>query len=330
MPSTFYLPSPYLCVMEKRIFGTTEMQVAPLAFGGNVFGWTIDEARSFELLDRFAAEGFNLVDTADVYSAWAPGNKGGESETIIGNWMKKRKNRGEVIIATKVGGDMGKGKSLSKQWIMEACEDSLRRLQTDHIDLYQTHWDDESTPVGETLEAYAQLVKDGKVRAIGTSNMSPERLKESLAYSREHKLPAYQSLQPEYNLYNRENYETQYEEIVKEERMAVLCYYSLASGFLTGKYRSEEDVNKSARGGGVVKNYLNDRGLRILKALDEVSERYGSQPATVALAWLIARKSISAPIASATSISQLEELMKSAQLGLDEDAVKLLDEASAY
>lgn len=316
--------------MEKRIFGATEMQVAPLAFGGNVFGWTIDEARSFELLDRFVAEGFNLVDTADVYSAWAPGNKGGESETIIGNWMKKRKNRSEVIIATKVGGDMGKGKSLSKQWIMEACEDSLRRLQTDHIDLYQTHWDDASTTVGETLEAYAQLVKEGKVRAIGTSNMSPERLKESLAYSRAHKLPAYQSLQPEYNLYNRENYETQYEEIVKEERMAVMCYYSLASGFLTGKYRSEEDVNKSARGGGVVKNYLNDRGLRILKALDEVSERYGSQPATVALAWLIARKSISAPIASATSIPQLEELMKSAQLGLDEDAVKLLDEASAY
>jgi aryl-alcohol dehydrogenase-like predicted oxidoreductase len=316
--------------MEKRMFGHTEMQVAPLAFGGNVFGWTVDEARSFELLDRFVAEGFNLVDTADVYSTWAPGNKGGESEIIIGNWMKKRGNRQELVIATKVGGDMGQGKTLSKKWVMQACEDSLRRLQTDYIDLYQTHWDDVSTPVGETLEAYTQLIKEGKVRVIGTSNMSPERLRESLEYSRGNKLPSYQSLQPEYNLYNREKYEKQYEPIVKDEGMAVMCYYSLASGFLTGKYRSEEDVSKSARGGGVVKNYLNERGLRILQALDEVAARYHSKPATVALAWLIARKTISAPIASATSIPQLEDLMKSAQLGLDEDAVKLLDEASRY
>jgi aryl-alcohol dehydrogenase-like predicted oxidoreductase len=316
--------------MEKRIFGHTELQVAPLAFGGNVFGWTVAEARSFELLDRFVAEGFNLVDTADVYSTWAPGNKGGESEIIIGNWMKKRGNRQELVIATKVGGDMGQGKTLSRKWVMQACEDSLRRLQTDYIDLYQTHWDDESTPVGETLEAYTQLIKEGKVRVIGTSNMSPERLRESLEYSRENKLPSYQSLQPEYNLYNRGKYETEYESIVEDEGMAVMCYYSLASGFLTGKYRSEEDVSKSARGGGVVKNYLNERGFRILQALDEVAARYNSKPATVALAWLIARKTISAPIASATSIPQLEDLMKSAQLGLDEDAVKLLDEASRY
>lgn len=316
--------------MEKRKLGTTEIEVAPLAFGGNVFGWTIDEERSFELLDRFVAGGFNLIDTADVYSAWAPGNKGGESETIIGNWIKKRGNRGQLLIATKVGGDMGHGKTLSKKWVMQACEDSLRRLQTDYIDLYQTHWDDVSTPVGETLEAYAQLVKEGKVRAIGTSNMSAGRLEESLRYSREHKLPPYQSLQPEYNLYNREQYEKEYESIVQEERMAVLCYYSLASGFLTGKYRSEDDMNKSARGGGVVKNYLNERGTRILKALDEISSRYNTKPATVALAWLIARKSITAPIASATSREQLDDLMKSAQLGLDEDAIKALDEASRY
>jgi aryl-alcohol dehydrogenase-like predicted oxidoreductase len=316
--------------MEKTMFGNTGMQVAPLAFGGNVFGWTVDEARSFELLDRFAAEGFNLVDTADVYSTWAPGNKGGESETIIGNWMKKRGNRQELVIATKVGGDMGQGKTLAKKWVLQACEDSLRRLQTDYIDLYLTHWDDLSTPVGETLEAYAQLVKEGKVRAIGTSNMNPERLRESLEYSRKNGLPAYQALQPEYNLYNRAKYETEYEPIVKEEGMAVLCYYSLASGFLTGKYRSEEDMTKIARGGGVVKTYLNERGFRILKALDEVADRYNSSPATVALAWLIARPTISAPIASATNIAQLEDLMKDARLGLDEDAVKVLDEASRF
>lgn len=317
--------------MEKRKLGTTGLDVAPWAFGGNVFGWTADEKTSFSLLDAFVGAGFNLIDTADSYSRWAPGNKGGESETIIGRWLKQRGNRDKVIIATKVGSDMGQGKKdLSAPYIRQAVEDSLRRLQIDYIDLYQSHWDDLTTPVGETLECYAQLIREGKVRAIGASNLAPDRLEESLRYSKEHGLPAYQTLQPEYNLYNREKYERDYEPICQREGMGVLNYYALASGFLTGKYRTEADAAKSARGGGVVKSYLNERGLRILAALDSVATQYGTNPAAIALAWLLARPSITAPIASATSTQQVEELAKAVQTGLDKEAVDTLNRASAY
>jgi aryl-alcohol dehydrogenase-like predicted oxidoreductase len=318
--------------METRQLGNTGLQVAPWAFGGNVFGWTIDEKTSFELLDAFIDAGFNLIDTADVYSHWAPGNKGGESETIIGKWMKERGNRDKVIIATKVGGAMQAGgkKDLSRGYMLKAVEDSLHRLQTDYIDLYQSHWDDVDTPVGETMDVYAQLIKEGKVRAIGASNLSPERLEESLQYSKDKGIPAYQTLQPEYNLYNREVYETQYEPICLREGIGVLNYYALASGFLSGKYRTQEDVSKSARGGGVVQSYLNERGLRILHALDEVAAQYQTTQASIALAWLLARPSITAPIASATSITQLQDLAKGFQLKLDSASVEKLNTASAY
>jgi aryl-alcohol dehydrogenase-like predicted oxidoreductase len=314
--------------MIKRKLATG-IEVAPLAFGGNVFGWTIDEERSFELLDAFVDAGFNLIDTADVYSHWKPGNKGGESETIIGKWMKQRGNRDKVIIVTKVGGAVAGGKkSLTRQHIMEAVDDSLQRLQTDYIDLYLSHWDDLDTPVAETIEAYAEIIKQGKVKAIGASNLSAERLVESLQYSEAHGLPRYEALQPEYNLYNRRKYEQEYEPICIEKGLGVINYYALASGFLTGKYRTPGDVEKSARGGGVVKTYLNDRGLRILNALDEVATNYNTTPASIAIAWLIARPSITAPIASATSIEQLDDLVKAAQLQLDTQAIELLNKAS--
>lgn len=317
--------------MVKRTLDKTGLKIAPWAFGGNVFGWTVDEKTSFDILDAFVGAGFNLIDTADTYSRWAPGNKGGESETIIGKWLKQRGNREKIVLATKVGGDMGQGKKdLSAPYIRKAVEDSLRRLQTDYIDLYQSHWDDVDTPVGETLEVYAELIKEGKVRVIGASNLSPERLEESLRYSQEHDIPAYQTLQPEYNLYNRENYEKNYEPICQREGLGVLNYYALASGFLSGKYRSEADVNKSARGSGVVKNYLNERGLRILGALDEVAAQYNTTQASVALAWLLARPSITAPIASATSTAQVEELTKAFRIQLDAAAVEKLNTASAY
>ena len=252
--------------MEQRQLGKSSLRVAPVAFGGNVFGWTVDEKTGFQLLDEFVGAGFNLIDTADSYSRWAPGNKGGESETVIGNWMKQRRNRSKVVIATKVGSDMGQGKrDISKQYILKAAEDSLRRLQTDYIDLYQTHWDVETIPVEETLEAYAQLVKEGKVRWIGASNISLERLKMSLEASVKNGYPRYQTLQPEYNMYDREKFEKSYQKICVEENLGVIGYYSLASGFLTGKYRSEADLKKSARGGGI-KKYLNERGFRILAA----------------------------------------------------------------
>jgi aryl-alcohol dehydrogenase-like predicted oxidoreductase len=314
--------------MIKRKLATG-IEVAPLAFGGNVFGWTIDEERSFEILDAFVDAGFNLIDTADVYSHWKPGNKGGESETIIGKWMKQRGNRDKVIIVTKVGGAVAGGKkSLTRQHILEAVDDSLQRLQTDYIDLYLSHWDDLDTPVAETIEAYAEIIKQGKVKAIGASNLSAERLVESLQYSEAHGLPRYEALQPEYNLYNRRKYEQEYEPICIEKGLGVINYYALASGFLTGKYRTPGDVEKSARGGGVVKTYLNDRGLRILNALDEVATNYNTTPASIAIAWLIARPSITAPIASATSIEQLDDLVKAAQLQLDTQAIELLNKAS--
>jgi aryl-alcohol dehydrogenase-like predicted oxidoreductase len=315
--------------MNKRQLGNSDLQVYPIAFGGNVFGWTTDQARSFEILDAFTDAGFNLIDTADVYSAWVPGNKGGESETIIGNWMQQRKSREKVIIATKVGAGMGPGKKgLSKKYILQAAEDSLKRLKTDYIDLYQSHYDDLDTPIEETLEAYDQLIKAGKIRWIGASNMSAERLKQSLEIAGQLGLPRYQTLQPEYNLYQREGYENNYEQIVLDNKLGVISYYSLASGFLTGKYRSEEDLDKSQRG-GAVKSYLNDRGFRILKALDDVSEQYSAEEASVALAWLIARPSITAPIASVTSLGQLKDLIRAAELKLNTEDIAILDAASA-
>lgn len=317
--------------MDKRLLGNSDISVAPLAFGGNVFGWTLDEKGSFELLDAFVAAGFNLVDTSDTYPRWVPGNKGGESETIIGRWMKERGNRDKIIIATKVGGDMGKGKKdLSKKYILEEAEDSLRRLQTDYIDLYQSHHDDTDTAVEETLEAYSRLVAAGKVRLIGASNLSPERLLQSLEASKREGYPAYQTLQPLYNLYDRETFEKGYESICREHALSVIPYYSLASGFLSGKYRSENDISKSPRGEGIQKKYLNERGLRILEALDQVSRRYDTTPATVAIAWLLANPLVSAPIASATNKEQLNALIRATQLKLDENALAILNKGSGY
>lgn len=314
--------------MQQRTLGKSDLRVAPLAFGGNVLGWTADEATSFQLLDTFVAGGFNLIDTADSYSNWAPGHAGGESETIIGNWLHARGNRHQVVIATKVGGDMGEGKNLRKDYILRAAEASLKRLRTDHIDLYQTHWDDPDTPVEETLEALDRLVTAGKVRWIGASNYSPDRLQESFRTSGEKGLPAYVALQPRYNLYDREVFEQDYAPLCAEHGLSVLTYYSLASGFLTGKYRSEADFGKSVRGSSMPK-YLTPRGLRILDALDAVSARLGSTPAAVSLAWLMARPHIAAPIASSTSIAQLQQLMSAAELQLDPAAMAALDEASA-
>jgi len=316
--------------MEKIKLGSSGLEVAPLALGTNVFGWTINEQQSFKILDAFTGAGCNLVDTADVYSRWGNGNKGGESETIIGYWLKKTGKRKDIVLATKVGSDMGSGKrDLSKEYILKAAEDSLKRLQTDHIDLYQTHFDDNITPVEETLEAYAQLVKEGKVIAIGASNISPERLKESIETSHSKGLPVYQTLQPQYNLCEREGYEKNYEQICIDNDLGVICYFPLASGFLTGKYRTESDLSKSIRGEGVRK-YMNDRGLNILSTLDEIAAEHVATPATIALAWLIARKSVTAPIASATNTEQLDELIKAANLTLDEDAIYRLNNASNY
>ena len=318
-------------MMKKRKLGKSELEVAPLAFGGNVFGWTVDEQTSFELLDAFVGAGFNLIDTADVYSAWAPGNTGGESETIIGRWLKRGgRRREDVIIATKVGMEMRGEKGLAKSYILRSAEESLRRLGTDYIDLYQSHRDDPSTPIEETLEAYAELIRQGKVRAIGASNYSAERLGESLRLSKQNGLPRYESLQPLYNLYDREVFEAELEPLCLDEGVGVISYYSLASGFLSGKYRSESDLGKSARGGGIGKKYLNERGFRLLAALDQVSERQGSTPARVALAWLIARPSVTAPIASATSLEQLNDLVEATKLELDQASLRLLDEASSW
>jgi len=315
--------------MKTRILGNTDLAVYPVTFGGNVFGWTIDEKQSFAILNGFTDAGFNFIDTADVYSRWAPGNEGGESERIIGKWMKDRHNRQDIVLTTKVGSDMGDGKKgLAKNYILKAVEDSLRRLQTDYLDLYQTHFDDPSTPVQETLEAYDVLVKQGKVRWIGASNMSAERLQESLNTSKALGLPQYQTFQPHYNLYQRALYEEKIEKIVTDNHLGVLNYYSLASGFLTGKYRSADDFGKSARGGGM-QQFLNERGFRILDTLDAVAKRYDATPATVALAWLIQRPSVTAPIVSATSLSQLDSIIKAPELYLDYDAIADLNAASA-
>jgi aryl-alcohol dehydrogenase-like predicted oxidoreductase len=314
--------------MEKRRLGNSELEIAPFVLGGNVFGWTIDEKISFTVLDAFVEAGFNFIDTADSYSTWKAGNKGGESETIIGNWMKSRNNRHQVLIATKVGSDMGQGKNLKKKYILEEVEASLKRLQTDHIDLYQSHWDDLNTPVEEPLEAYQQLIQQGKVRVIGASNFLRERLSEALKASA-NGLPRYHTFQPRYNLYDREEFEKEYEQICLNENLGVIPYYGLASGFLTGKYRSENDLSKSARGEGVRK-YLTSRGFRILDALDNIAKQYDTTSAAIALAWLIATPAITAPIASATSAEQLHELTKAAEIKLDKEAMEKLTKASAY
>ena len=316
--------------MEKRQLGNSDLHINPIVFGGNVFGWTINEKQSFEILNHFVDAGFNAIDTADVYSRWAEGNSGGESEIIIGKWMREKKNREDIILMTKVGSDMGDNKKgLKKDYIIKAAEDSLKRLQTDYIDLYQTHFDDESTPVQETLEAYEQLRKAGKIRWIGASNMSLERLKESLQVSADHNLPIYQSLQPHYNLFTRDKFEDGFEPICLGHQLGVITYYSLESGFLTGKYRTKEDLNKSTRGGKMDK-YFTERGFKILKALDGVASDYDTPQAAVALAWLIQRPSVTAPIVSATNVEQLESIKKAPKLNLDANAIGFLTAASAW
>jgi aryl-alcohol dehydrogenase-like predicted oxidoreductase len=314
--------------VQKRRLGRTGLQIAPLVFGGNVFGWTAEAKTSFDILDRFVGAGFNTIDTADVYSAWAPGNKGGESETIIGDWMKSRGNRAEIIVVTKVGSPMGPGKKgLSAAYITEGVEASLKRLQTDFIDLYLSHWPDPETPYEETLGAYQGLVKQGKIRSLGASNLNADQLRASLDAASARSLPRYDALQPEYNLYDRAGFDGALRDLCIAEEIGVITYFSLAKGFLSGKYRSEADLGQSPRGGGV-KAYLNARGFRILAALDAIAAARGAKPAEVALAWLIAKPGVTAPIASATSVAQLDSLIKAAALTLDAEDMKALDQAS--
>lgn len=314
--------------MERTTLGQTDLKVAPINLGGNVFGWTLDEQQSFDILDGFTTAGFNFIDTADTYSWWAEGNTGGESETIIGKWMKARGNRDQIVIATKVGSeDRTHPADISKAHILKSAEASLKRLQTDHIDLYYTHFDDSVTPVAETLEAYQQLIREGKVRYIAASNLSPQRLTESLELATKEGLPQYQALQPHYNLVERAGYETTYASIVDQYGLSVLPYWSLAAGFLTGKYRSEADLGKSVRGEGARK-YLTTKGLGILDALDQVADRHQTQPATIALAWLLAQPHVSAPIASATSKTQLDTLAAAPGIKLAADDLELLNSAS--
>ena len=317
--------------MEKRKLGKSELLVSTLMFGGNVFGWTINENESFKILDSFVDAGFNFIDTADTYSRWVPGNKGGESETIIGNWMKKNGKRKEVLIATKLGGDVGKGKKdLSAQYVKEASEASLKRLQTDHIDLYQTHYDDLDTPVEETMTALNELIKEGKVRYIGASNLSAERIKASNEFARKNNLQPYISLQPLYNLYDRQKFEHEYLKLVTEEDLAVLPYYALASGFLSGKYRNENDLQKSARGEGIGKKYLNERGYTILSAMDKVAAEQKVPLSEIAIAWLLQKPFITSAIVSATNEKQLQELINATNLKLTNEQMKELDDASEY
>ena len=316
--------------MQLRPLGKTGLSIAPLVFGGNVFGWTADEKTSFDLLDAFTGAGFNAIDTADAYSRWVPGNEGGESETIIGKWLKRSGiARDRVVIITKVGSDMGQGRrDLRKAWIIEEVENSLRRLQTDHIDLYLSHWPDPETPYEETLEAHAGLVKAGKVRAFGASNLDAGQLQASFEAADRAGLPRYGALQPEYNLYDRAGFEGPLADLCRKEDIGVITYYSLASGFLSGKYRSKADTQGKARGGGVAR-YLDDKGLRILAALDSVSAETGAAPAEIALAWLMAKPAVTAPIASATSLAQLASLTKAAALTLSADQMAALDRAGA-
>ena len=316
--------------MQTRKLGDTELEIVPVVFGGNVFGWTADEARSFELLDAWVDRGFNCIDTADVYSVWMPGHVGGESETIIGKWLKQSGKRDEVVLLTKVGMEMKSGgKGLAKKYILEEAEASLRRLQTDRIDLYQSHKDDESVPLEETLEAYAQLIDEGKVRYIGASNYKGARLAEAEELAEREKLPAYKTLQPDYNLHDRQGYEQDLAAVAEKYRLGVIPYFSLASGFLTGKYQSAEDAkgkNREAR----VQKYFDERGLKILKALKNVSDETGAEQAAVSLAWLLEQPTITAPIASATSTKQMEALFAAVELKLSAAQMALLTDASAY
>jgi aryl-alcohol dehydrogenase-like predicted oxidoreductase len=315
-------------VMDKRRLGQSDIRIAPLCLGGNVFGWTLDETASFRILDEFVAAGFDFIDTADVYSTWVPGHVGGESETIIGKWFRQRSNRSRVILATKVGWLMPPDhKGLSKANIVRAVEDSLRRLQTDYIDLYQSHVDDADTALEETLGAFGDLIRQGKVRAIGASNYSAARLTEALDLAADGRLPRYDSLQPLYNLYDRSDFEAALGPLCVQRGVGAITYFSLASGFLTGKYRSRQDLAGRARGPRVEK-YLNARGSAILGALDEVAAAHASTPASVALAWLMARPGVTAPIASATSSAQLQALVAAAHLQLDTAAIQRLDQAS--
>jgi aryl-alcohol dehydrogenase-like predicted oxidoreductase len=315
--------------MKKRELGHSGIQVPTLCFGGNVLGWTADAKRSFELMDKLLERGLNFIDTADSYSHWAPGNKGGESETIIGQWFATRKNRAKVILATKVGSPMGEGKKgLSRRYIREEVEESLKRLQTDYIDLYQSHRDDESTPQEETLGIYADLIREGKVRAIGCSNFTPERLESALAVSRKENLPRYETVQPEYNLYDRAGYEQRLMSICVKQELGVIPYFSLASGFLSGKYRAAEEAASRPRA-GMLKKYFNERGMRIVDSLVEVAAELNAKPAQVALAWLMARPAIAAPIASATTLEQLGELIGATKLELSESVIEALNQASA-
>lgn len=316
--------------MDRRLLGRTDLEIAPLVLGGNVFGWTADEKTSFDLLDRFVDGGLNAIDTADVYSRWAPGNKGGESETIIGKWMKARGNRDKVVVITKVGSDMGQGrKDLSAGHIEQAVEASLKRLQTDVVDLYLSHWPDPTVPYEETLGAYQKLLAKGKVRHIGCSNLDAGQLRAALDVAKLRNLPRYEVLQPEYNLYDRASYDGPLRDLCIAEGLGVITYFSLAKGFLSGKYRSKADLGKSSARGEDVESYLNKRGMRILAALDAVAGRHGSKPAEVALAWVIARPGVTAPIASATTPEQMASLVRAASLKLSQVDIEELDKASA-
>lgn len=310
--------------MQKKQLGKTDLQTPPIIFGGNVFGWTLDENESFKMLDELLEKGFSFIDTADSYSHWAPGNSGGESERIIGKWMNERENREEITIATKVGSNPGnEGRDVSKNYILKAAEDSLRRLQTDHIDLYFTHWDNEATPVEETLEAYQQLIKEGKVRHIGASNLSPSRINESLKTAEDYNLPKYEVLQPEYNLVERENFENNYKPIAEKYNLGVMPYFSLASGFLTGKYRKEEDLQGARE--DMVKKYVNKNGLRLLDTIDEIAKNHSVSNAAIALAWLMQRPTITAPIASATKKSHLKAFEEAVALELTSEEMEKLN-----
>lgn len=313
--------------MTTRELGNTGIHIAPLVFGGNVFGWTADKQRSFELLDRFVDAGFNAIDTADMYSTWVPGNQGGESETIIGQWLASRGNRDRIVLFTKVGMEMPDGQGLSASWIEQSIENSLRRLQTDYVDVYFSHTHDNDVPVEETLQAYDKLIRAGKVRTVGASNHTAEQLDAALKAADSNSLPRYRVLQPEYNLHDRASYDGPLRDLAMQQGMGVVTYFSLASGFLSGKYRSDADLGKSARG-GAIERYLTPRGMQILDALDEVAETHNATPAEVALAWLMARPGVTAPIASATRIQQLDSLVRSSQLALTDRDLSRLDQAS--
>ena len=316
--------------MKMRTLGALGIPVSPIMLGGNVFGWTIDQEQSFAVLDRFAERGFNFIDTADMYSSWAPGNEGGESETILGNWFKRTGKRESIVLATKLGNPMAEGKKgLGAKYMREAVEASLRRLQTEYIDLYQAHTDDAETPLEETLRAFNDLVQEGKVRTIGASNYKGRRLRAAEEVARNAGWQRYETLQPNYNLHTRQEYEQDLAPVVAEFNLGVVPYFSLASGFLTGKYKTAADA-EGAKRSGMLGKYFDDRGMKILAALDSVAQQAGSKPASIALAWLLSRPNILAPIASATSVDQLEDLFAAADLELSAEQLSELSLASAF